>query len=82
MLSIAAHLSPLWANSRGIQPHTVTLQIHQSLELLHFFAFIYQFIHSTEYQKYMFGLKLRLKSSHLKIWVNGAGVYTTPRSVS
>ena len=32
----------------------------------------------TKYQKYVFGLK----SSHLKIGANGAGVYTIPQSVS
>ena len=45
-----------------------------------FFVFICQFIHSmthTKYQKYVFGLK----SSHLKIGVNGAGAYTIPQSV-
>ena len=49
---------PNLANSWGIQPHTFTLQIHQTLELPHFFAFICQFIHSmthTKFQKYIFG---------------------------
>ena len=73
--------TPNRANFWGIQPYTFTLQIHQSLQLLHFFVFICQFIHSmthTKYQKYVFGLK----SSHLKIGANGAGAYTIPRSVS
>ena len=65
----------------GYPANTFTLQIHQSLQLLHFFVFICQFIHimtHTKYQKYVFGLK----SSHLKIGANGAGAYTIPRSVS
>ena len=64
---------PNWANSWGIQPHTFTLQIKQIVELLYFFAFKCQFIHSmthTKYQKYIFGPK----SNNLKIGGNGAGV--------
>ena len=72
---------PNWANSWGILPHTFTLQIHQIVVQQIFFAFICQFIHSmthTKYQKYIFGLR----SSHLKIGVNGAGAYSIPRSLS
>ena len=72
---------PNQGNFLNIQPFPFALQNHRSFQLLHFFAFICQFIQSmthTKYQKYVFCLKI----SHLKIGANGAGAYTIPRSVS